>query len=58
MTSKLQPPTFNSSLWTTENIRSDDPWNQTPADNSEWLRRFKLEIGILKETGMESTPNT
>lgn len=36
----------------------DDPWNQTPADNSEWLRRFKLEIGILKETGMESTPNT
>ncbi|KAF6833952.1 C2H2 type zinc finger domain-containing protein [Colletotrichum plurivorum] len=23
-----------------------DPWNQTSADNSEWLRRFKRDVGI------------
>ncbi|KAH7129257.1 hypothetical protein EDB81DRAFT_661581 [Dactylonectria macrodidyma] len=26
---------------------SDDPWNQTAADNDEWLQRFKREVGIL-----------
>lgn len=26
--------------------RSDDPWNQTPADNEEWLRQFKSEHGL------------
>ncbi|KAH7134569.1 hypothetical protein B0J13DRAFT_560664 [Dactylonectria estremocensis] len=31
----------------------DDPWNQTPADNPEWLRRFKIEIGILKEANVD-----
>ncbi|KAJ9132519.1 C2H2 type zinc finger domain-containing protein [Pleurostoma richardsiae] len=25
----------------------DDPWNQTAADNAEWLRRFKRDVGIL-----------
>ncbi|KAI0017199.1 hypothetical protein F4780DRAFT_756340 [Xylariomycetidae sp. FL0641] len=25
----------------------DDPWNQTAADNAEWLRRFKQDVGIL-----------
>lgn len=25
---------------------SDDPWNQTPADNEQWLREFKLNEGI------------
>ncbi|KAH8680782.1 hypothetical protein BX600DRAFT_445056 [Xylariales sp. PMI_506] len=25
----------------------DDPWNQTAADNVEWLQRFKREAGIL-----------
>ncbi|KAH6996509.1 hypothetical protein BKA56DRAFT_471178 [Ilyonectria sp. MPI-CAGE-AT-0026] len=29
----------------------DDPWNQTAADNIEWLRRFKRQVGILKEDG-------
>ncbi|KOS21371.1 hypothetical protein ESCO_005158 [Escovopsis weberi] len=29
----------------------DDPWNQTAADNVEWLRRFKRDVGILKEEG-------
>ncbi|KAK5998296.1 Homeobox protein 4 [Cladobotryum mycophilum] len=29
----------------------DDPWNQTAADNAEWLRRFKRDVGILKEEG-------
>ncbi|KAK3687672.1 hypothetical protein B0T22DRAFT_439276 [Podospora appendiculata] len=27
----------------------DDPWNQTPADNAEWLCRFKREVGILTD---------
>ncbi|KAI1874944.1 uncharacterized protein JN550_002373 [Neoarthrinium moseri] len=25
----------------------DDPWNQTAADNAEWLQRFKRDVGIL-----------
>ncbi|KAM0490132.1 hypothetical protein ACHAP8_011858 [Fusarium lateritium] len=25
----------------------DDPWNQTPADNAQWLDIFKREAGIL-----------
>ncbi|KAM5378649.1 hypothetical protein ACJZ2D_004448 [Fusarium nematophilum] len=24
----------------------DDPWNQTPVDNAEWLREFKRDVGI------------
>ena len=28
---------------------SDDPWNQTAADNAEWLQRFKRDVGITKE---------
>lgn len=27
----------------------DDPWNQTPADFSEWLWRFKRGLGIANE---------
>lgn len=27
---------------------SDDPWNQTAADNAEWLQRFKRDVGILQ----------
>ncbi|KAH8201312.1 hypothetical protein TruAng_004556 [Truncatella angustata] len=26
----------------------DDPWNQTAADNAEWLQRFKRDVGILQ----------
>lgn len=26
---------------------SDDPFNQTAADNAEWLQRFKIDAGIL-----------
>ncbi|CAJ0549031.1 Ff.00g026440.m01.CDS01 [Fusarium sp. VM40] len=29
----------------------DDPWNQTAADNAEWLQRFKRDAGILKTEG-------
>ncbi|KAF4998865.1 hypothetical protein FDECE_11678 [Fusarium decemcellulare] len=29
----------------------DDPWNQTAADNFEWLQRFKRDVGILKSDG-------
>ncbi|UPK93409.1 hypothetical protein LCI18_004344 [Fusarium solani-melongenae] len=25
----------------------DDPWNQTAADNPEWLLRFKLDVGLI-----------
>jgi hypothetical protein len=25
----------------------DDPWNQTAADNEEWLKRFKRDVGML-----------
>ncbi|RGP74196.1 hypothetical protein FSPOR_1891 [Fusarium sporotrichioides] len=25
----------------------DDPWNQTPADNAQWLQMFKKEAGII-----------
>ncbi|KAG5665527.1 hypothetical protein KAF25_009652 [Fusarium avenaceum] len=24
----------------------DDPWNQTPVDNAEWLQEFKRDIGL------------
>ncbi|KAJ0420325.1 hypothetical protein BJY00DRAFT_284641 [Aspergillus carlsbadensis] len=27
----------------------DDPWNQTPADNAEWLRLFKLGLGLFPQ---------
>ncbi|KAK2057291.1 homeobox and C2H2 transcription factor [Colletotrichum caudatum] len=33
--------------WT--HFGDDDPWNQTPADNPDWLRDFKREVGILDE---------
>ncbi|KAK6082530.1 C2H2 type zinc finger domain-containing protein [Seiridium cupressi] len=26
----------------------DDPWNQTAADNAEWLQRFKRDVGIIE----------
>lgn len=26
---------------------SDDPWNQTAADNVQWLQQFKQDVGIL-----------
>jgi hypothetical protein len=26
---------------------SDDPWNQTPADNPEWLLQFKESVGLI-----------
>ncbi|EHK50825.1 hypothetical protein TRIATDRAFT_288678 [Trichoderma atroviride IMI 206040] len=27
----------------------DDPWNQTVADNPEWLHRFKVGVGIMTD---------
>ncbi|KAF7556704.1 hypothetical protein G7Z17_g1220 [Cylindrodendrum hubeiense] len=32
---------------------SDDLWNQTAADNEQWLRRFKRDVGIISA---EPTP--
>lgn len=34
----------------------DDPWNQTAADNSEWLRLFKEGMGLCSAT-CETPPN-
>ncbi|RKK92050.1 hypothetical protein BFJ68_g16031 [Fusarium oxysporum] len=31
----------------------DDPWNQTPADNAEWLRDFKLDCGLITDDGRD-----
>ncbi|KPM37918.1 hypothetical protein AK830_g8635 [Neonectria ditissima] len=28
----------------------DDPWNQTVADNAEWLQQFKVDVGISKQS--------
>lgn len=28
----------------------DDPWNQTPADNAEWLTLFKAGYGLASDT--------
>lgn len=39
-------PTFESQSLTGS---SDDPWNQTAADNPEWLKRFKVDAGIEKD---------
>jgi hypothetical protein len=35
----------------TKTLRSDDPWNQTAADNAEWLRRFKRHCGLVTDGG-------
>lgn len=37
-------------------IHSDDPWNQTAADNAEWLRRFKRDAGILTDPSLPGLP--
>ncbi|KAH6716327.1 hypothetical protein BKA61DRAFT_642873 [Leptodontidium sp. MPI-SDFR-AT-0119] len=29
----------------------DDPWNQTAADNAEWLIRFKRDVGLSATSG-------
>ncbi|WQF83479.1 Putative Homeobox domain, HTH CenpB-type DNA-binding domain, Homeobox-like domain superfamily [Colletotrichum destructivum] len=29
----------------------DDPWNQTAADNAEWLLRFKRDCGLIRDPG-------
>ncbi|KAL2120606.1 hypothetical protein VTJ04DRAFT_4633 [Mycothermus thermophilus] len=36
----------------------DDPWNQTAADNFEWLRRFKRDVGIINDTSIPGLPST
>ncbi|XPT00704.1 hypothetical protein M3J09_009854 [Ascochyta lentis] len=33
----------------------DDPWNQTAADNSQWLQEFKRDVGILVDP--DADPN-
>ncbi|KAL2159891.1 hypothetical protein VTH06DRAFT_2024 [Thermothelomyces fergusii] len=36
----------------------DDPWNQTAADNFEWLRRFKRDVGLLTDPNLPGLPPT
>ncbi len=36
---------------------SDDTWNQTAADNAEWLRRFKRDVGILTDSSLPGLPD-
>ncbi|KAI8964451.1 hypothetical protein F5Y11DRAFT_345594 [Daldinia sp. FL1419] len=52
----MSPNNPNRHVPTDEEIRyqarwliydDDDPWNQTAADNFEWLQRFKRDVGIL-----------
>ncbi|CRK26629.1 hypothetical protein BN1708_014602 [Verticillium longisporum] len=33
---------------------SDDPWDQTPADNTEWLREFKRGVGLIQQDSVEA----
>ncbi|KAL7904912.1 hypothetical protein GGI35DRAFT_472105 [Trichoderma velutinum] len=28
-------------------FEEDDPWNQTPADNPQWLEDFKINVGLI-----------
>ncbi|KAL7912478.1 hypothetical protein GGI35DRAFT_252891 [Trichoderma velutinum] len=34
----------------------DDPWNQTAADNAEWLARFKRDAGIVSADDANGLP--
>ncbi|KAK8051814.1 homeobox and C2H2 transcription factor [Apiospora rasikravindrae] len=36
----------------------DDKWNQTPADNPEWLRQFKQNVGILPRDSRQEQLDT
>lgn len=36
----------------------DDPWNQTAADNFEWLRRFKRDVGLLTDPSLPGLPTS
>lgn len=46
-------PVLLAHIYTSDSnrLRSDDPWNQTAADNAEWLQRFKRSNGILNDSG-------
>ncbi|KAH6666552.1 hypothetical protein F5X68DRAFT_265665 [Plectosphaerella plurivora] len=32
----------------------DDPWNQTPVDNIEWLTEFKRDVGLAVDDGQSA----
>jgi hypothetical protein len=44
------PGHFIDNVGLTRHVR-DDPWNQTAADNAEWLQRFKRDVGITNDGG-------
>jgi hypothetical protein len=33
---------------------SDNPWNQTPADNLDWLEEFKRSVGLAETENLGS----
>ena len=45
----------NQSRWVIYD--DDDPWNQTAADNAEWLTRFKRDVGILPPSSGPGLPH-
>ncbi|KAM5378812.1 hypothetical protein ACJZ2D_004285 [Fusarium nematophilum] len=56
MMSTMSPRNPNSHVPTDEELQhqarwimfdDDDPWNQTPADNPDWLREFKKDVGLI-----------
>ncbi|TAQ83174.1 hypothetical protein B7494_g8501 [Chlorociboria aeruginascens] len=36
----------------------DDPWNQTAADNAEWLSRFKRDVGLAPASSGPGLPTS
>lgn len=52
----VSTPTSWDSFHKLTSIHSDDPWNQTAADNAEWLRRFKRDAGILTDPSLPGLP--
>ena len=42
---------FGSVCGMCANLGSDDPFNQTIAENKDWLEAFKRDVGIDKAQG-------
>lgn len=62
--STMSPKNPNSHVPVDEELRyqarwilydDDDSWNQTPADNVEWLREFKRDVGLLVDDSSSGT---
>ncbi|KAK4145835.1 C2H2 transcription factor [Dichotomopilus funicola] len=67
VTSTMSPNNPNCHVPTDEELQhqarwivyeDDDPWNQTAADNCEWLRRFKRDVAIVTDAALPGLPLT